>query len=1242
MTKMTLSYRYPGLQPFETKDAGLFYGRDRETRALYAQVMVEKMVVLFSKSGMGKSSLLNAGLTPLLDKTNILPLRIRLSNTASALKEQFLQELGRDEFHENVTLDPALRSSNATLWEQVKAATFTKNGATAVPLFILDQFEEIFTLYTPDLRQQFIRELADLTNGTPPEPYLVRLRARIEAGEKFDVPLLESSPRCKFIFSIRSDLLHLLNALSPVIPDIMRSRFELLPFGREQAEEAITLPAMIRDPKHTFASRPFHYDEASLDTLINYLSKNGAEDVESFQLQILCQYIERLIISGNKSAGSSPGNASSKTTVVTPGLFGGEEGLKTILRNFYTDQIGALPAEKQLIAREIIEEQLITESERRRSVAEDDLLHFHADKSLLDQLVEMRLLRKEPRLKTFYYEISHDTLVPPILVKYKERRREEERVEELERRKKEQAERDAQLALERKKRMRAIRFTAFSLTLAVISIAAMIYALRLKNKAERDRRHAYANDIAYKSQIALRDGDRTAAFRLAEFAQRYVEADNSNVVHAIVEALYYNDNPDSTKRGLWNYNLEGHEAAVLSVAFSPDGKLLATGSDDNSARIWDVAAGKTILKIPCDSSPVLSVAFSPDGKTIATAGASDKTAKIWDLTSGKLQSAFEGHSDQVLSVAFSPDGKYLATGSKDNTARIWDVTDAAKPVLTLPHPTSFVYGLAFSPDGKFLATGSSDNLARIWDVASGKFLMAFRGHRSPVRSVAFSPDGKTLATGSSDNTARIWEVASGKRIKTFEGHRSYVYSVAFSPDGKYLATGSEDHTARIWDVTGYQTVLTLYGHNSYIWSVAFSPDGKKIATGSDDNTTKIWDLASNEEAVMLEGNGSPLKALAFSPDGKRIVTSVEDNTLKIWDLAGGKEMKSLSGDSTIVRCVAFSSDGKNLAAACSNNKIQVWDLENAKVDKTLEGDTSSVLSIAFSPDGKRLATGTDANKVRIWDIGSRKVVKTIGVGSLVTSVVFSPDGKRLATGADDNNVKIWDISDNRKEIMLPEKTLKGHNSEIISAAFSPDGERLATGAYDGAVKIWDWKNSRSVATLAGHIEPVNSVAFSPDGKKLATGSDDHSAKIWDLQSGKSIMTLTGHTESVTGVAFSPDGKKLATAAYEGTAKIWEIDAETIISKLHEQRKLSTLIYPQLLSWNLQDILGMQEDNEEKLCDTKEAWQIAAFADLYAKYSTTGVEADAGSPGYARASRLYKCAVACGGDSTLLQRLRMPE
>jgi len=382
---------------------------------------------------------------------------------------------------------------------------------------------------------------------------------------------------------------------------------------------------------------------------------------------------------------------------------------------------------------------------------------------------------------------------------------------------------------------------------------ARIRADSIADAAQRAAQRAYANDIAYKSQIALKDGDRTTAYRLAEFAHRYVDNDNLNVTHALVEALYYNDVPDTTHRLPWTANFQGHTSYVSSVAFSPDGSRLATGSSDKTAKIWDLATGKAALTLEGHTSSVSSVAFSPDGSRLAT-GSLDSTAKIWDLATGKAALTLEGHTSSVSSVAFSPDGSRLATGSDDYTTKIWDLA-TGKASLTLEGHTSYVYSVAFSPDGSRLATGSDDKTAKIWDLATGKASLTLEGHTSSVLSVAFSPDGSRLATGSYDKTAKIWDLATGKASLTLEGHTSYVLSVAFSPDGSRLATGASDNTAKIWDLATGKASLTLEGHTYSVRSVAFSPDGSRLATGSYDNTAKIWEVTSTSSLAKLAKTG---------------------------------------------------------------------------------------------------------------------------------------------------------------------------------------------------------------------------------------------------------------------------------------------------------------------------------------------------------------------------------------------------
>ena len=321
----------------------------------------------------------------------------------------------------------------------------------------------------------------------------------------------------------------------------------------------------------------------------------------------------------------------------------------------------------------------------------------------------------------------------------------------------------------------------------------------------------------------------------------------------------------------------------LSVAFSPDGRILAAGCENGTVMLWDTESWSVIRMLEGHSSSVSSVAFSPDGRTLAS-GSGDNTIKLWDVDSGTEKRTIEGYSSLVYSVAFSPDGRTLASGSNDNTIKLWDV-DSGTEKRTLEGHSSFVFSVAFSPDGRTLASGSNDNTIKLWDVDSGTEKRTIEGHSSSVNSVAFSPDGRTLASGSYDNTIKLWDVDSGTEKRTIEGHSSLVYSVAFSPDDRTLASGSADGTIKLWDVDSGTEKRTIESHSKGVNSVAFSPDGRTLASGSYDSTIKLWDVDSGTEKRTLDGHSSPVLSVAFSPDGRTLASGSDDGTVRLWQMA---------------------------------------------------------------------------------------------------------------------------------------------------------------------------------------------------------------------------------------------------------------------------------------------------------------------------------------------------------------------
>jgi WD40 repeat protein len=574
----------------------------------------------------------------------------------------------------------------------------------------------------------------------------------------------------------------------------------------------------------------------------------------------------------------------------------------------------------------------------------------------------------------------------------------------------------------------------------------------------------------------------------------------------------------------------GHSERVTSVAFSPDGRRVLSGSADKTIKLWDTATGSLIRTFEGHSSQVNSVAFSPDG-TRVLAGGLGKTFELWDAATGALIRTFEGHQSWVNSVAFSPDGTRVLAGGGGKTFELWDAATGAL-IRTFEGHSDWVPSVAFSPDGDRMLSASSD--VELWDAATGALIRTFEGHSGPVHSVTFSPDGSRVLSGSADKTIKLWDAATGALIRTFdwhsdEGHSGGVTSVAFSPDGGRVLSDGGGKTIKLWDAATGALIRTFEGHSAGVTSVTFSPDGSRVLSGGDDKTIKLWDAATGALIRTFEGHSDWVHPVAFSPDGTRVLSGSADKTIKLWDAATGGLIRTFEGHSAGVTSVAFSPGGDRMLSASSD--VKLWDAATGALIRTFQG----YVSVAFSPDGGRVLSGS-LDGMKLWDAATGALIRTFeGHQSWVNSVAFSPDGTRVLSASADKTIKLWDAATGALS-----RNFEGHSDGVTSVAFSPDGTRVLAGGGGKTFELWDAATGALIRTFEGHSGWVDPVAFSPDGGRVLSGSEDETIKLWDAATGALIRTFEGHSGPVHSVTFSPDRSRVLSGGGDGTVRIWKL------------------------------------------------------------------------------------------------------
>jgi WD40 repeat protein len=415
---------------------------------------------------------------------------------------------------------------------------------------------------------------------------------------------------------------------------------------------------------------------------------------------------------------------------------------------------------------------------------------------------------------------------------------------------------------------------------------------------------------------------------------------------------------------------EGRQAMARHrkpVVFSPDGKILASGTENGTITLRDASAGSLvrILRDHHNLDPVTGLAFSPDGRIIASISFTGQAVSLWDASTGFLLRILKGHTSVINDIAFSPDGVHIASAYWYMAIRILDAT-RDQEAQSLPGK-EIVRDVAFGPDGSYLAFAGLDRNVTLWDLAAGKAVRTFQGHTQMIFSIAISSDGRRMASAGEDRLIRIWDLATGNEIHVLKGHKDAISRVAFSSDGKTLASASNDRTVKLWEVETGREIRSLNGHIYSVRGVAFSADGKTLASAGDDGFVLLWDLKSGRQLQAIKAHQDGVRSMALSPNGLWLASGGYDPSIKIWSVATGQELHNLRGHGFAINELEFSPDSRRLFSASDDRTIRIWDPVFGHEVMVLRGHFGGAWGIAVSPDGARVASAGDDWTVKLWE-----------------------------------------------------------------------------------------------------------------------------------------------------------------------------------------------------------------------------------------------------------------------------------
>lgn len=1166
---------YVGPRPFERRHTGIFYGRDREAHDLLDFVSSNQVVLVYAQSGVGKTSLLNAGLIPLLEQEEfeifpiarvrgLIPDHIPYANIGNPYVLNTLISWAAEDTNPSTLLNVSI---NQFLRERPHLKDPSDFELPRVAIF--DQFEELFSFY-PDRWQQR-------------EDFFRQLRDALEQDDLFRV-----------IFVMREDFIAQVDPYADILPGRLRSRFRLEPMTPQAALAAVITP---------LEKTSRLYAPGTAETLVEELTKVRVETqdgttqvvsgefVEPVQLQVVCQNLWQHLPEDVKVIDQRQIEA-----------FG---DIDKALSKFYEDSLSITVREtgvEEQALRQWFDDALITPAGTRGTVYQGRDETGGIPNDAVEVLVRQHIIRAELRAGGRWYELTHDRFIEPI----QKANAEWGSVREEEQRK----------LHERALRQRFQRQVLLSGVLGLFLIVAIVSTIiafqqrsiaeeqaALASTAQNDALNQAATATVAQGQ-AIGEAANAVAQRETAVAIQATSDRNANVARSIAQAsgalqLLANDQPefaialaleanqvtqppsiayqslfDSVTLSRVRARLVAHEQSVNAVIYSPDGDFIISGSSDKTIIVWDVKNQREIRRLTAHNAAITQLDISPDGKHIISGG-NDGEIIIWNFDTGSIEHRISYQGSSIRGLDFNSDGTVFVAAD-DHRIRFWNVETGSATGETVTDLGSIAQVKYGADDSRLLIAISQinqddealRNFVVDYDLSVRQNHYIYEGHTSYITALVVSPDRQMAASGDVDGNINIWDLQHGSKIRSIREFYQTVFALAFSPDGRFLFSSSWATPPLLWSIETGRIVKRFDGEVTGAFSVSFAPDGLTAASGSENADILLWDVQTEDIVHTFTKDKTWVLAVGFHPERPIFASGDINGRVILWDAESQVQLREITTHSNQVGVVKFSQDGRYLLTG-SQNEVYLWNTNTWVIEQSFKPITGFFVSAAISPDMQHIAIGNDDGTITIWNIQSGQPSTTLdGHVDAVWDVEFSPDGTQLLSGGADGVVILWDWQ--KGQII---RSISGYFGRVNSVAFSPDGTMAAFGSADHIATLWNLPSGQIAFRLRGHSDFVTDVEFRRDGKFLLSSSEDNTLILWDVASGEPLARFEGHEEEISRVSWGPNGHTAVSVGRDGNIILWNISPlpESLFVWLEANRSVAELSCDQrvLYQTNLQ-------------------------------------------------------------------------